>query len=129
MSTDFEKVLILDDRLHCTDKINFGVVKGGQNVTYAQFNAVSATPNQMNFNIQVPSQEVIIAREMYLSAQITLQITAPAPNATNFPAFANTVRLMYGKTDAFAPFPLHSLIQTQTTTINNNSIARNTKDI
>ena len=36
---------------------------------------------------------------------------------------------MYGKTDAFAPFPLHSLIQTQTTTINNNSITQNTKDI
>ena len=83
----------------------------------------------MNFNIQVPSQEVLIAREMYLSAQITLTITVPAPNATTYPAFARTVRLMYGKTDAFSAFPLHSLIQTQTTTINNNSITQNTKDL
>ena len=129
MSTDFEKVSILDDRLHCTDKINYGVIKGGQNITSAQFNAVSATPNQINWNVQIPSQEVIIAREMYISAQITLQITVPAPDAGHFPNFANTVRLMYGKTDAFAPFPLHQLIQTQTTTINNNSITQNTKDI
>ena len=83
----------------------------------------------MTFNTQIPSQEVIIAREMYLSAQKTLTITVPSPNATTYPAFARTVRLMYGKTDAFSAFPLHSLIQTQTTTINNNSKTQNTKDI
>ena len=44
----------------------------------SKFNAVAATKNQINFNIQVPSQETIIAREMYISAQLTLTIAAKA---------------------------------------------------
>ena len=39
--TDFERVLIKDDRIGCiTDKIKYGVLKGGQSVTSQTFNAI-----------------------------------------------------------------------------------------
>ena len=33
MSNDFEKILIKDPRMCCSDKISYGVHKSGQNVT------------------------------------------------------------------------------------------------
>ena len=67
MSSEFEKVLCLDNRLHCTDKLNYAAMKGAQNITYSQFNAVSATNHQMNFNVQMPSQETIIIQRYLLT--------------------------------------------------------------
>ena len=119
MSSEFEKCLVLDNRLHCTDKLNYAVMKGAQNITYSQFNAVSATNNQMNFNVQMPSQETILSRDINLEAQITLTIDVPVvPAGTPVNPMSRAIKLMYGKTDAFAPFPLHQLIQTQTCTLN-----------
>ena len=51
------------------------------------------------------------------------------PAGTPINPMSRAIKLMYGKTDAFAPFPLHQLIQTQTRTLKNNSFTQNTKDI
>ena len=105
-------------------------MKGAQNTTYSQFNAVSATNNQMNFNVQMPSQETILSRDIYLQARITLNIDVPVvPAGTPVNPMSRAIKLTVGKSDSFAPFPLHQLIQTQTCTLNNNSITQNTKDI
>ena len=46
MSTDFEKVLIKDDRLaNLSDKITYAVHKGGQQVTSATYNAIAEGPS------------------------------------------------------------------------------------
>ena len=121
MSSEFEKCLVLDNRLHCADKLNYAVMKGAQNITYSQFNAVSATNNQINFNVQMPSHETILSRGIYLQAQITLTIdvpVVPAGTGASPNPMSRAIKLMVGKSDAFAPFPLHQLIQTQTCTLN-----------
>lgn len=53
MSQDFKKVLVKSDVLNVTDAIGYAVVKGGQNMTPAYFNAISASPSSVTFNIQV----------------------------------------------------------------------------
>jgi hypothetical protein len=53
MSQDFIKQLVKDDRLNVTDTIGYAVHKGGQNMTSAQFQAISQTPSSVTFNIQV----------------------------------------------------------------------------
>lgn len=53
MSQDFVKQLVKDDRLNVTDAIGYAVHKGGQNMTSAQFQAISQTPSSVTFNIQV----------------------------------------------------------------------------
>jgi len=54
MSSDFSKKLVLDDRLMVTDSIGYGVIKGGSQVTSAQFKAISESNSSVTFNVQVP---------------------------------------------------------------------------
>ncbi len=53
-STDFERILVKDDRIGCiTDQTKYGVLKGGQNTTSQTFNAISKSTSAHVFNIAV----------------------------------------------------------------------------
>jgi hypothetical protein len=121
MSQDFVKVLVKDDRLNVTDAISYAVHKGGQNVTSAQFNAISQTPSSVTFNIQVPSEQTIIDRRVMWQSTVILQLNVTAP------AGVNPINLAVS--DALAPFPLHQLASVMTATINNNSVSLNVRDV
>lgn len=128
MSQDFTKVLVKDDRLMVTDQINYAVQKGGQNVTAAQFAAVSQSTSSHTYNIQVPSEQTIIDRRVLWQSTCTLQITGTLlgqPGAR--PAGVPLVSL--SNTDSLAPFPLHQLCSVMTATINNNSVSVNMRDV
>lgn len=140
MSQDFKKVLVKDDRLNVTDSVKYAVCKGGQNMTSAQFNAISQSTSSHTYNIQVPSEQTIIDRRVLWQSTVQLKIStavaagsaAVAPtNATNGndarPAGALLVN--YGLNDALAPFPLHELCSVMTVTINNNSVSINMRDV
>jgi hypothetical protein len=121
-SETFEKVLVRDDRIQCiTDKVKFQVVKGGQNITSQPFNAISQTTSAHVYNVAVPSLETIISREVLWRSTITLKITGVNKPATEF-------LVNYGVTDALSAFPLHSLVNTMTCTINNNTVSVNMQD-
>jgi hypothetical protein len=124
MSQDFVKVLVKDDRLNVTDTVSYAVHKGGQNMTSAQFNAISATPSSVTFNIQVPSEQTLIDRRVMWRSTVLLKLTVlgSASNVGQLP-------LNYGVTDALAPFPLHQLASVMTATINNNSVSVNIRDV
>ena len=122
MSETFEKILTKDDTIGCiTSKVKFQVVKGGQNITCQPFKAVSSSPSAHVFNVTVPSLETIISREVLWRSTVTLMITGTNKPATEF-------LVNYGVTDALAAFPLHSLVSTMTTTINNNTVSMNVQD-
>ncbi len=122
MSETFEKVLVKDDRLGCiTSKVKFQVFKGGQNITSQPFKAISETTAAHTYNITVPSLETIINREALWRSTVTLKIDAIDKNQAEF-------AVTYGVTDALSAFPLHSLVNTMTATINNNTISQNVAD-
>lgn len=121
MSQDFKKVLVKDDRLNVSDSIAYAVNKGGQNMTSAQFNAISQSATSHTYNIQVPSEQTIIDRRVLWRSTVTLQLSVTAP--------AGQMPLMYGLKDALAPFPLHQLASVMTATINNNSVSVNIRDV
>ena len=124
MAETFEKVLIKDDRIGCiTPQVKFGVFKGGQHVTAMPFKAISQTTSAHVFNVPVPSLETIINREVLWSSIVTLKISL---NGTK-PAGKFLVN--YGVTDGLSPFPLHSLVATMTSTINNNTVSINMADV
>ena len=104
MSQDFTKVKVLDDRLNVTDQIQYAVVKGGQNMTAAQFQAISSSASAVTFNIQVPSEQTIIDRCLLWRATVLLKLTVTG-NAVN----AGQMPINYAVTDAFSAFPLHQL--------------------
>lgn len=121
MSQDFSKVLVKDSRLNVTDAVKYAVVKGGQNMTSAQFQAVSQTTSSHTYNIQVPSETTIIDRRVLWRSSVVLQIVGTAP--------AGQYLIDYGYADALAPFPLHQLCSVMTATINNNSVSINMRDV
>ena len=75
-SRNFSTVLVRDPRLNVTDKIKYGVISGASSVTSTQFTAISQSPSQIVFNIQVPSEATILDRHILLTSQITLNMTA-----------------------------------------------------
>ena len=123
MSQDFKKILVKDDRLNVTDAVSYAVHKGGQNMTSAQFNAISQTPSSVTFNIQVPSEQTIIDRRVLWQSVVTLKLDflGTAQNAGRMP-------INYGVTDSLCAFPLHQLASVMTCTINNNSVSLNVRD-
>ena len=124
MAQDFSKVLVLDDRLGCTDTISYAVNQGAQNMTSATFAAVSQTPSSISWNIQIPSEQTIIDRRVLWQSTVTLKLTVVGTAAT-----VGQLPINYGVTDSLAAFPLHQLSTVMSATINNNSVSLNVRDV
>lgn len=127
MSQDFQKVLVKDDRLMVTDAVRYAVIKGGANMTCAQYNAIgsggaSGFTSNINFNIQVPSQETIVSRQALIKSTLNFKISGTAVAAGN-------ILFRYGDVDGLGPFPFHQMVNSCQWTINNNTISQNTRDI
>jgi hypothetical protein len=136
MSQDFRKVLVKDDRLCVTDAVSYAVIKGGANVTMAQYNAIGSGgqtgfKTNINFNVQVPSQETVVARQALIQATLAFSITGnPVSVGVNTPTNQGYGYVFnYGGVDGFGPFPFHQLVNSVQWTINNNTISQNTRDI
>ena len=95
------------------------------------------------FNIAVPSLETSIDRQVLWTCDLTLRIDCQTTGQTGTAdapilgakvkgkgaSFADMFAVNYGVTDALGPFPLHQLVSTMTTTINNNSVSMNVQDV
>lgn len=120
-SNDFKKVLVKDPRLMTTDQIAYAVDVGAQNMTPAQYNAVSESTSSHTYNINVPSENTLIDRRCIWKSTVVLKLTG-------VPALGQFL-VNYGYSDALAPFPLHSLCSVISSTINNNTVSTNIGDI
>lgn len=118
---DFTTSLIKDSRLMVSDKINYGVVKGGETITHQRQPAVADSNTSLVYNVQVPSLQTVIDRRILLGADFILKITGVPPNTTPL--------VQLGSTDSLAPFPLQQMFSTMTTTLNSSSISTNIPDV
>jgi hypothetical protein len=123
MSADFTKVLVKDPRLLCSDTINYAVLKGGQNMTSAEFVATSQSNSSHVYNIQVPSEQTIVDRRVMWESEVTLKLSSTAAKPGGIPL------IQYGLRDSLAPFPLHYSTSVMTATINNSSVSINMRDV
>ena len=121
--SDFRTVLIEDARIaDITPTEVFGVQSSASQSTYQQFQAVSASNSSIVFNVQIPSENIVIDRHVLCASTVSLQITA-----TNVPIGAQVFQ--YGLTEALQAFPLNSLMTTVQATINNVSVSTNLQDV
>jgi len=121
--SNFKTVLIEDSRImDLTDELSFGVKSSASQSTYQQFSAISTSNNALNFNIQIPSESIVIDREIYLQASVL--ITLKLGNAPE-----NDVVFAWGQSESWQSFPLNKLFTTTQCTINNTSVSENTQDI
>lgn len=125
-SSDFEKVCIQDDVLNTTDKVRYAVFKGSQNITPAQYDAISATTSSATFNIQLPSESTVFSRRIMIEAQMTVRVVGTLKAGL---AGANNYLINYGYSTALGPFPFQSMCNTVQATINNNTVSQNTRDV
>ena len=121
--SSFKTVLVRDSVIgDVTDDIDYAVKSGAAQSTYQSFPTTSASNSALIFNIQVPSENVIIGRDVLINTGLTATITI-----TGVPALEQAWQ--YGVTDAFHAFPLQSLFTTATAQINNTTVSINTQDV
>lgn len=127
---EIQKLAIYDSRI-VQEAPRYGVQKGGLSVSNSPFKSISSSSSQVSFNINVPSQNVFLDRELNWTAEVRMQMTvavaAPAAVVAN-PANAQPV-LSFGQNASLCSFPLHSLISTATATINDTTSVLNTSDV
>lgn len=123
--TDIEKVAIFDDRIVQT-RPKYGCEKGAVSLTNSPFNSISASASQMTYQIQVPSENVFVDRAIDWSSTCALQLTITLAGA----APTTLTPLLDIATDvALASFPLHTLVQTLSASINDTTVTMNTGDV
>ena len=120
MSSDFKLVNIVDSVLEdISNEITLPVVTGATSKTYQNFPSVVGGNNlsQIQFNVQVPSLQTVVSREVMIQVQITLQVNLATPPTAGW---GNEVSLFnYGVTNSLCAFPFNSLVSTIQTQINN----------
>jgi len=120
--SEFKSVLIEDNLTGLlSSEITFGVQSAGK-ANYQQFIATSVSNSTMQFNAQVPNQNVVIDRNVLISSTVFFTL-----NYTGVPAGQKCFK--YGYDSGFGPYPLNSLFTTVSSTINNVSVNANTQDI
>ncbi|AVL93352.1 putative major capsid protein [Zamilon virus] len=105
-------VAIQEPRLELNNERTWVVVKGGQQVTYYPFPSTSFSSNQFNFICNPPSAQTVLDRLAFI--QVPYDITFNVN-----PAHAGvTDNLLQPGRDAFRAFPISSITNTLTATIN-----------
>jgi hypothetical protein len=131
--SNFKTCLIQDGRIsNITDEETYAVLDGPSQSNYQNFVATSQSASSIVWNIQIPSENIVIDRNLHVYSEITFTLTLSSTtidglNAT--PAPDEVLVFDYGLTDCIQCFPLTSLCTTQSATINNATISQSTKDI
>ena len=121
--SDFTTCLVKDARIAgITDQLTYSVQSGASSNTYQSFNAVSKSNTQLSFNIQVPSENIIVNREVLLRASLDFTLEVKVEKADCAPIN------LCGE-DALSPFPLNQLFTTASAQINNTNVSSNVADI
>jgi len=128
--SDFRTVLIEDSRIaDITDKEVFGVQSGASQSTFQQFQAVSASNSSIVFNVQIPSENIVIDRHLLLQTTLNFKVQIDGTDQGKAGVPAGQQAFQYGLTDSLQAFPLNSLFTTVQSTINNVSVSSNLQDI
>lgn len=130
--SDIQKFSVVDSRI-VQQAPKYAVEKGALSVASNPFNAIASTSSQMSFNIQSPSLNVFLQREMEWTAGCNMRCnvevdglddTAPLP-----PANQGNAVLVFGRDVALSAFPLQQSCSTLTATINDCVSTINTSDV
>ena len=131
--SNFKTCLIQDSRIaNITDEETFAVLDGPSQSNYQNFTATSQSASSIVWNVQIPSENIVIDRHLLMQSTITLTLTLSSSTITglNGAEAPNEVCVFdYGLTDSLQAFPFNSLCTTQQMSINNATVSQNTKDI
>ncbi|NBU34253.1 hypothetical protein EBZ38_14995 [bacterium] len=124
-TADIAKQAVFDQRI-IQHSPAYAVNKGALSLTAVPFSAISQTTSQHTYNCPIPSQNVFVDRAVDWTATAVFRVQV---DRISTPRGANEPILAFGKDCAFTSFPLHSLVQTMTATINDTTTTMNTSDV
>ena len=133
MSSNFKTCLIQDSRIsNITDQETFAVLDGPSQSNYQNFSATTQSASSIVWNVQIPSENIVIDRHLLMQSEVTLTLTLSSTSLAGLDSTAATADALvfdYGLSDSLQAFPLNSLCTTQQMSINNATVSQNTKDI
>jgi Sputnik virophage major capsid protein 1st domain len=104
MSADYTTKLVRDSRLNdVTNQLEVAVVQASAQNTFQQYISTSSSTSNLSWNVQPPSESIIIDRNVSMAARVkfNLNIGPFVPVGVNV--------FQYGLREAFQAFPLNSL--------------------
>jgi hypothetical protein len=130
--SDFTTALVREQTIgDITSDIVYPVLSGPASTTYQRFPATSASNSSLIYSVQIPSENVVIGRDVLLTSGLSFTMTAgnsAGVGSTGYVPSGQTA-FDYGKTDALQAFPLASLFTTMQCSINNTSVSINLQDV
>ena len=130
--SDFRTVLVRNSVIgDITSDIDFAVKSGASQTTYQRFPATSASNSSLIFSVQVPSENVVIGRDVLITTGLSFTMTAGNSAGAGNPGAVpvGSSAFDYGVTDALQAFPMASLMTTATASINNTTVSVNLQDV
>jgi hypothetical protein len=130
--SDFKTILVRDSVIgDITSDIDFAVKSGASQTTYQRFPATSSSNSSLIFSVQVPSENVVIGRDVLITTGLSFTMTAGNSAGAGNPGAVpvGVSAFNYGVTDALQAFPMASLMTTATASINNTTVSVNLQDV
>lgn len=128
--SDFKTILVKDSVIgDITSDIDFAVKSGASQATYQRFPSTSSSNSAVIFNIQVPSENVVIGRDIMINTGLTFRLFIGSQTDVAKQVPIGQEALAYGVTDALHCFPFNSLLTTATAQINNTTCSINLQDV
>lgn len=122
MSVPVKKVI--DPRLDIQERVYYAKM-GGANITYNEYQALSATDSQIVWSNTTPSVNVGVDRRMYVEMDFDVEYPSTV-EVGNLPKF-NTI--MRDKNLGLRQYPLASAIETVSLKLNNSTQSSNCQDL
>lgn len=130
MDSSFKTTLVKDSTIaDITDDLVFAVESGAANCTYQQFPATSPSNSSLVFSVQLPSESIVMGRDVLLRAGLTISIACGSAAVAANQVPVGQPAFTYGVDSAFAAFPFSSLITTASVQINNTNVSINLQDV
>ncbi len=112
---------VLDPVTDIDSKREYIVLKGGSRVTYKSINSTSYSETSIQFTAPPPSPGVIVSRKIMMKLPVTITFVGDSGDAGQ--------GLLQSGYDAFRAFPISSVMNTMTVSINNTSMSINMSDV
>ena len=121
--SDFKTSLCRDSTIaDITSDLTYQIKSGAAQCTYQTFGASSTSNSALNISVQVPSENVIMGRDVLLTSGLTFTVKIGPGVPVGDPAF------QYGLDMSLAAFPLSAIMTTLTAQINNTTCSINLQD-
>jgi hypothetical protein len=125
---DYSPKLVLDSRIYdISDKVDVAVESSGSQSTYQPYPSTNTSNSSINFNCNIPSENIAVDRRVLLSSDFNFTVTIV--NATGHMVLEDKPAFEWGKTDGLGQFPMNGSFSQVQATINNTNISTPLDDV